>query len=63
MYCIGVGQDREMGSLGGKIPLSRPRPKWGDITEIDSHEVGCGRMDCIGVCQVREIGNLEEREH
>jgi hypothetical protein len=42
--------------------LSRPSRKWDDI-EIDLQEVSCGRMDCIGVGQVREIGNLEERAH
>ena len=63
MDCIGVCQDRDIGSLGRKSPLSRPRRKWDDIIEIDSHEVGCGNMDCIGLCQVREIGNLGERYH
>jgi len=58
MDCIGLGQDRDMGSLGGKRPLSRPRRKWDDIIEIDSEEVGCGRMDCIGLGLDREIGKL-----
>jgi len=44
MDCIGLGQNREMGNVGGKRPLSRPRRKW-DIIEFDLHEVGCGRMD------------------
>ena len=58
MDCIGVGQDRDMESLGGKSTLSRPRRKWDDVVEFDSQEVGCGRMDCIGLCQDKEIGKL-----
>jgi len=42
-----------MGILGGKKPLSRPMRKWDDIIEIDSLEVGCGRIDCIGLGQDR----------
>jgi len=45
MDCIGLGQDREMGKLGGKRPLSRPRRKWDHNIDIDLQEVGCGRMD------------------
>ena len=59
MECIGLVQDREMGTVVGKRPLSRPRRKWDDIIEIDSQEVGCGLMDCIGLGQDREIGKLE----
>jgi len=40
MDCIGLGQDRDMGSLGGKRTLNRPRLKWEDISEFDSQEVG-----------------------
>jgi hypothetical protein len=58
MDCIGPGQDREMGKLGGKRPLSRPRSKWGNIIEIDLQEMGCVSMDCIGVVQDRYMGNL-----
>jgi len=58
-----MGQDREIEKLGGKRPFSRPRRKCDDIIEIDLQEVGCGRMDCIGVGQDREIGNLKERDH
>jgi len=36
MDCIGVGQDRDIGGLEGKSPLSRIRLKWNDIIEIDS---------------------------
>jgi len=36
--------------------LSRPRRKWDDIIEIDLQEMGCGRKDCIGLVQDREIG-------
>jgi len=52
-----LGQDREMGKVGGKRTLSRPRGKWDDI-EIDLQEVGCVRMDCIGLSQYREMGKL-----
>ena len=41
MDCIGLGQDREMGKLGRKRPLSRPMRKWDDIIEIDLQEVAC----------------------
>jgi len=58
MDCIGLGQDMEIGKLGGKTPLNRPRRKWYDIIEIDLQEVGCGRMDCIGLGQDRDIGKL-----
>jgi len=51
MDCIGLGYDREMGKLVGKIPLSRPRIKWDNIIEIDIQEMGCVRMDSIGQCQ------------
>ena len=47
-----------MGKLGGKRPLSRPRRKWDSIIEIDLQEVGCGRMDCIGLGQNREMGKV-----
>jgi hypothetical protein len=40
MDCIGLGQDREVGKLVGKRPLSRPRRKWYDFIEIDLQEVG-----------------------
>jgi len=58
MDCIGLGQNKEMGKLGGKRQFSRPRRKWNDIIEIDLQEVGCGRMDCIGLGQDREMGKL-----
>jgi len=58
MDCIGLGQDREMGKVGGKSPLSRPRRKWDDIIEIDLHEMGCGREDCIVLGQDREMGKV-----
>jgi len=38
--------------------LSKPRSKWDDIIEIDLQEVGCGRMDCIGIGQDREMWKL-----
>jgi len=58
MDCIGVGQDRYMGSLVGKRTLTRPWRKWDDIIEMDFLEVVCGLLYCIGVCLDREIGNL-----
>jgi len=58
MDCIGVRQDKDMWSLAGKSPLSRPRHKWVDIIEINSLEVGCGRMDYIVLFQDREMGKL-----
>jgi len=45
MNCIGLCQDREIGLLGGNIPLSKPRRKFDDIIEIDFQDMGCGRMD------------------
>jgi len=61
MDCIGLGQDREIGKLGGKRPLSRPRRKCDDIIEINHQNVGCGSMDCIGVGQDRDMGSLERK--
>jgi len=40
MDCIGLGQDREMGKVGGKRPLSRRRRKWDDIIDIDLQKEG-----------------------
>jgi len=47
-----------VGTLGGKRPLSRHRRKGDDIIEIDLQKVGCGRMDCIGLGQNREMGKV-----
>ena len=47
-----------VGKFGVKRPLSRPRRKWDNIIEINLQEVGCGRMDCIGLGQDREMGKL-----
>jgi len=52
-----------MGKVGGNITLTRSRRIWDDIIEIDLQEMRCGRMDCFGVGQDREMGKLEEREH
>jgi len=60
MDCIGMGQDMEMGKIGGKRPLSRPTRKWDGIIEIDLQEVGCGRMDCSGWVRIGKWGKLEE---
>jgi len=48
-------QNREMGKVGVKRPLSRPKRKWNDIIEIDFQEVGYGRMDYIELCHDREM--------
>ena len=58
MDCIWLGQDRDMGSLRGKSPLSRPRRKWDGMIEFDTQEIRCGCMDWIGLGQDREIGKL-----
>ena len=46
--------------LEGRAHLEDPGVNW---IVLLKKEVGCGRMDCIVLGQVREIGNLEEREH
>jgi len=56
--CIGLGQYRCMGKVGGKRTLSRPRRIWDDIIDIDLQEVGCGRMDSVGLGQNREMGKV-----
>ena len=38
--------------------MSRPRREWDDIIEIDIQEMVCGRMDCIGLGQDREMVKL-----
>ena len=53
MDCIGLGQYKEIGKLGRKTPLNRPRRKWNDIIEINLQEMGFGRMDCNGLGQYR----------
>ena len=63
MDCIRLGQDRDMGSLGGKTTFNRPRRKWDDIIENKSQEMGCGRLDCIGMGQERKIGKLGGKRH
>jgi len=34
MDCIGLGQDRDMGKVGGKRTLSRPRCKWDELLKL-----------------------------
>ena len=63
MNCIVVGQNREMGKVGGKRPLRIPTRKWDDIIEIDLQEVGCVLMECSGCVRIGKCGNLEERDH
>jgi len=58
MDCIGLGQVREIGKLGGKRPLSRPRRKWDDIILIDILKVCCGSMDYFDLGQGWEMGKL-----
>jgi hypothetical protein len=38
----------------GKRPLGRPRRGWEDNIGVDLQEVGCGRMDWIGLAQDRD---------
>ena len=58
MDCIWPGQVMEMGKVGGKRTLNRPKRKCDDIIEIDLQVMGCGRMDCIGVGQNRDKESL-----
>ena len=66
MWASGLHRDgsgEENWETWRKETLSRPRRKRDDIIEIDLQEVVCGRMDCIGLGQDREIGNLQEICH
>jgi len=47
-----------MGILGDKKTLRRPIRNRDDIIEIDLQKMECGRMDCIGLVQDREMGKL-----
>ena len=38
----------------GKRPLGRPRRRWVDNIRMDLQEVGCGRVDWIGLAQDRD---------
>jgi len=38
----------------GKIPLGRPRRRWGDNIRMDLQQVGCGYVDWIGLAQDRD---------
>jgi hypothetical protein len=38
----------------GKRPLGRPRRRWVDNIRMNLQEVGCGRVDWIGLAQVRD---------
>jgi hypothetical protein len=42
-----------VGKPEGKRPLGRPRCKWENNIRMDLQEVRCGRMDWIGLAQVR----------
>jgi hypothetical protein len=44
------------GKLEGKRPLWRPRRRWEDNIRMDLQEVGCRRMDWIGLVQERDRG-------
>jgi hypothetical protein len=37
-----------------KIPLRRPRHRWGDNIRMDLQKVGCGIVDWIGLAHDRE---------
>ena len=43
-----------VGKLEGKRPLGRPRRRWVDNIRMDLQEVGCGRVDWIGLAQDRD---------
>ena len=62
MYVTGMGRGEGYTGFGGdtwgKRPLSRPRRTWDGIIQIDLQELFCGRMDCIGLGQDREMGKL-----
>ena len=42
-----------MGKPEEKKPLGRPRSRWEDNIKMDLQEVGCWRMDWIGLAQDR----------
>jgi len=48
VYRVLVGKPEE------KRPLGRPRRRWVDNIRTDLQEVGCGRMDWIGLVQDRD---------
>jgi len=43
-----------VGKPEGKIPLGRPRRRWGNNSKIYRQEVGCGCMDWIELAQDRD---------
>jgi hypothetical protein len=43
-----------VGKPEGKRPLGRPRLRWEDNIRMDLQEVGCGRMDWIGLAEDRD---------
>ena len=47
MYRVLVGKPE------GRRPLGRPRRRWVDNIRMDLQEVGCGKMDGIGLAQDR----------
>jgi hypothetical protein len=43
-----------VGKPEGKIPLGRPRRRWGDNIKMDLREIGWGGMDWIHMAQDRD---------
>ena len=43
-----------MGTLEGKRPPARPRPRWEDNNKMNLQEVGCEGMDWIALAQDRD---------
>ena len=43
-----------VGKPEGNRPLGRPRRRWVDNIRMDLQEVGCGRVDWIGLAQDRD---------
>jgi hypothetical protein len=42
----------------GKIPLGRPRRRWVDNVKMGLGEIEWGGMDCIGLAQDRDSGEI-----
>ena len=43
-----------VGKPEGKRPMGKPRRRWVDNIRMDLQEVGCGRVDWIGLAQDRD---------
>jgi hypothetical protein len=47
-----------VGKAKGKIPLGRPRRRWGDNIKMNLREIGWGDMDWIDLALRRDQGGL-----